>query len=226
MMEDEKGIAKAAEESMLFENLPQLPEGFNLDLIVDSDVCDVLLGAIPVLKYIKVGKDVYVSITDKLFAKKLICFLYGLKEIPVRKREKFIKELRKSGEATGELILSIIDRLDHQSKTAILANLCIARIEEQISIEDFFRLVSMLERIPYVDLNRLEDYKEKFYEPGASEMLYSAGAVRQVVIDAAGDSQYQLTKLGLKMLRFGLQRNVANINLQAGTDIHQHWIEA
>ena len=224
-MEDERGIEKAAEESMLFENLPQLPEEFDLDLI-GGDIWDALLGAIPVLKYIKVGKDVYVSITDKLFAKKLICFLYGLKEIPVRKREKFIKELRKSGEATGELILSIIDRLDHQSKTAILANLCIARIEEQISIEDFFRLVSMLERIPYVDLNRLEDYKEKFYEPGASEMLYSAGAVRQVVIDAAGDSQYQLTKLGLKMLRFGLQRNVANINLQAGTDIHQHWIEA
>ena len=225
-MEEERGIEKAAEESMLFENLPQLPEGFNLDQIVGSDVCDALLGAIPILKYLKVGKDVYVSITDKLFAKKFIGFLYGLKEIPVRKREKFINELRKSGEATGELILSIIDRLNHRSKTAILANLCIARIEEQISIEDFFRLVSMLERIPYVDLNRLEDYKEKFYEPGASEMLYTAGAVRQVVMDAVGDNLYQLTELGLRMLCFGLQRNVSGINLQTGTDIHQRRIEA
>ena len=55
-MEDERGIEKAAEESMLFENLPQLPEEFDFDLI-GGDIWDALLGAIPVLKYIKVGKE-------------------------------------------------------------------------------------------------------------------------------------------------------------------------
>lgn len=225
-MEAEKGIVKAVEESMLCEKLPQLPKEFNLDQIIGSDVCDALLGSIPLLKYIKIGKDIYGSITDWLFAKKFVGFLYGLKEVSVKKRKKFINELRKSGEATGEQILSIIDRLDHQGKTRILANLCIARIEEQISIEDFFRLVSMLERIPYIDLGRLEDYKERFYEPGASEMLYSAGAVRQVVIDPMGDDQYQLTELGLKMLDFGLHHDVSDINLQNGTDIRQTWHEA
>ena len=44
----------------------------------------------------------------------------------------------------------------------------------EISIEDFFRLSSMLERIPYVDLAKLELYNQDFYDDeGDSELLFA-----------------------------------------------------
>lgn len=54
--------------------------------------------------------------------------------------------------------------LDNINKQKNLANLTKARINGQISIEDFFRLSNMLERIPYVDLESLHNYIENYYD--------------------------------------------------------------
>lgn len=43
----------------------------------------------------------------------------------------------------------------------------------------------MLERIPYVDLAKLELYNQDFYDDeGDSELLFATGVLQQSVIDA------------------------------------------
>lgn len=77
-----------------------------------------------------------------------------------------------------------------------------------ISIEDFFRLSSVLERIPYVDLQLLPSYQDEFYdESGDTELLFSTGVLRQAYLGEDGD-KYILSPLGIKLLKFGVNVDI------------------
>ena len=70
----------------------------------------------------------------------------------------------------------------------------------------------MLERIPYVDLAKLGLYNQDFYDDeGDSELLFATDALQQSVIDADTGNKYVLSKLGRKLLRFGLGLEVADM---------------
>lgn len=106
----------------------------------------------------------------------------------------------------------MVDRLDNINKEKVLANLVKAKVTYKISIEDFFRLSSMLERIPYVDLVKLKLYLNDYYdEDGDSELLFATGVLQQSVIDANDDNKYVLSKLGKKLLKYGLGIAVSDI---------------
>lgn len=147
------------------------------------------------------------------FFRKFTCFICGLGELTDKQRTEFITEVEKVAEdASGNVIMGLVDRLDNINKEKILANLVIAKGKGEISIEDFFRLSSMLERIPYVDLTKLELYNQDFYDDeGDSELLFATGTLQQSVIDAEDGNKYVLSKLGRKLLRFGLRLEVADM---------------
>ena len=86
------------------------------------------------------------------------------------------------------------------NKVKIVVKLINATVHEQISTEDFFRLESMLERIPFVDLKELKHYSEEHMEEGAlTDVLYAAGALHLTVIDAEEQNRYTLSDLGRKL---------------------------
>ena len=135
------------------------------------------------------------------FFRKYTCYLYELVNTTSEERHKFCQEIQEKAEDfSGNVILGMVDRLDNINKETILARLTIAKIHEFISIEDFFRLCSMLERIPYVDLKELPKYKDPFYdESGDSELLYATGALEMNIIDTKdGSNKYILSRLGLE----------------------------
>lgn len=147
------------------------------------------------------------------FFRKFTCFICELGELTDTQRNEFVSEVEKVAEdASGNIIMGLVDRLDNINKEKILANLVIAKSKGEIPIEDFFRLSSMLERIPYVDLTKLELYNQDFYDDeGDSELLFATGALQQSVIDAEEGNKYVLSKLGRKLLRFGLGLEVADM---------------
>lgn len=147
------------------------------------------------------------------FFRKFTCFICGLGELTDKQRTEFIAEIERVAEdASGNVIMGLVDRLDNINKENILANLVVAKGKGEISMEDFFRLSSMLERIPYVDLAKLEFYNQDFYDDeGDSELLFATGALQQSVIDAEEGNKYVLSKLGRKLLRFGLGLEVADM---------------
>lgn len=146
------------------------------------------------------------------FFRKFTSFILELTDVSVDERVKFSEELQKKAEdMSGNVILGMVDRLDNINKQKILANLTKARIHGFISIEDYFRLHTLLERIPYVDLKELPRYKEPFYDmDGDTELLFATGALELVSIDTKGGSnKYVLSRLGEMLLCWGF-----NIHLE------------
>lgn len=139
------------------------------------------------------------------FFRKYVRFLYGLVDTTVEERHQFIEEVHEKAEDySGNVIFGIVDRMDNINKEQILARLTVAKIHGWITIEEFFRLSSMLERIPYVDLKLLPKYKEPYYdESGDTELLFATGALEIHTIDYNGSNKYVLSVLGEKLLLFG-----------------------
>jgi len=152
------------------------------------------------------------------FFRKYVRFLYELAETSIEERHHFIEEVQdKAEDYSGNVIFGIVDRMDNINKEQILARLTVAKIHGWITIEEFFRLSSMLERIPYVDLKLLPKYKEPYYdESGDTELLYSTGALQLNTLDANGPSLYVLSTLGEKLILFGLGINL-DIKREQGT---------
>lgn len=90
--------------------------------------------------------------------RKFTAFALEMTDVTAEDRVKFADEIQeKANDYSGNVLMGMIDRLDYIQKEQVLASLIKARIHQFISVEDFFRLSSMLERIPYVDLEHLGD---------------------------------------------------------------------
>lgn len=167
------------------------------------------------------------------FFRKYANYIYEMVETTSEDRHKFCQEIQEKAEDySGNVILGMVDRLDNINKQTIFAQLSIARIHGAISIEDFFRLHSLLERIPWVDLKELPKYKEPFYdESGDTELLFSTGALELNTIDTMGSSnKYVLSRLGEALLRwgFGIHMDLEHgkgtsveLNLASNADIEE-----
>lgn len=162
---------------------------------------------------------------EEEFFRKYAYYLYELVDTTPEERCKFCQEIQDSAnDFSGNVILGIVDRLDNINKETIFARLTIAKINEFISIEDFFRLSSMLERIPYIDLKELPRYKEPLYdESGDTELLYSTGALILHTLDANGSNKYILSILGEKLLLWGFGINLKMVREQ-GTNMALNYV--
>lgn len=175
-----------------------------------SDIVDLLENEIEIVKNYKLAE----------FVRKFVVYVMELTDLSAEERVRFSEELQeKAKDYSGNIIMGMVDRLDNINKERILASLTKAKIHGFISIEDYFRLSSMLERIPFVDLVLLQNYKEPYYdESGDSELLYATGALELTYFDAGDVNKYVLSKLGKGLLRWGMQITV-EINKPKGTGI-------
>ena len=154
---------------------------------------------------------------DREFLRKYVAYLYEMRDTTPEERSRFIEEIQeRANDDPGNVIFGIIDRMDNINKEGILASLSTARIHGFISIVDFFRLSHILERIPYVDIEQLEMYKEDYYDPnGDTELLFASDVLVQTLADIEGN-KYRLSPLGVKLMTFGLQIPI-KINSVIGT---------
>ncbi|MBO5631160.1 MAG: hypothetical protein J5965_18990 [Aeriscardovia sp.] len=154
------------------------------------------------------------------FFRKYCRYLLDLAETTPEQRHQFSQEIQdKAEDFSGNVICGMVDRLDNINKETVFARLSVARIHGFISIDDFFRLHSLLERIPYVDLKELPKYKEPFYdESGDTELLIATGALVIHTIDANESNKYVLSALGEKLLLWGCGVNI-EMKRERGTNI-------
>ena len=146
------------------------------------------------------------------FFRKYCKYLLELADTTPEQRHRFSQEIQsKAEDYSGYVICGMVDRLDNINKETIFAKLSVARIHGAINVEDFFRLHSLLERIPYVDLKELPKYKDPFYDDkGDIELLFATGALELDTIDTKGGAnKYKLSRLGEELLRWGF-----NIHLE------------
>lgn len=158
------------------------------------------------------------------FFRKFTAYVYGLEGTSLNDRVTFACEVDQKANDIAEYVLTgIVSRMDNINKEFILANLTKAKIFGKISIEDFFRLSSILERIPYVDLPLLKQYVKDYYdESGDTELLAATGVIKQTVV---GDNMYALSELGIKLIRFGLKEEVIMESSHSGTQVDLQWAD-
>lgn len=162
-------------------------------------------------KAVSIGVDFYIDISDAFFFRKFNYYLYGLAKTTDKQRNKFMGDVEKAAEDTSEnVLMGMISRIDNIHKSKILANLTRARINNEISIEDFFRISTVVERVPYPDFKYLPEFTQRNYLPGGvSELLLSAGALSQMGIDGNGDHDwFELSPIGTKLMKYGLEYNI------------------
>ena len=114
------------------------------------------------------------------------------------------------------MLLAVIDKIDNANKINILCNLMRAKINGEISIDNFVRLCQVIERLPYVDFKNLVKYKVDYSELGTDDVLSSSGVIYNSVIDANGGDKYRLNYMGKLLLRYGMN---VSIDLDAPSSV-------
>ena len=172
-------------------------------------------------------KDARQSYLEIDFYRKFLALIYGIQDLQPKDIAKFLEEIsEKAQDYAGNVITNLINRIDNVNKADILANLVRAKTENRITIHDFFRLSSMLERIPYIDLNELKKYQNPYYDKsGDTELLYATGALKLAILDSDSENSYTLSNLGALLLEEGM--NYKNVQRRkGGTDVAQlEWNE-
>ncbi len=176
------------------------------DKFVDSDA----VNGVPVVGMLNSVYKIYKNVQAYRLAKKIYRLLYHTREIKTEKKQKFVKEYIESNQEDGiDALLSVIDKLDNQHKVDIMAQLLKSKVEEDITINEFNRLVACLQRIPYSDVLKLKDYKDHYYEPGVTEVLYTAGVLYLSHEDfEENTNKYKLNYNGAQFLKYGLKEDV------------------
>lgn len=174
-----------------------------------------------IASYLQIAKNNRETYLEMDFYRKLLAFIYGIKDLQPKDIKSFMDDVEENAkDFSGSVITNLISKTDNINKATVLANLIKSRVNNDITIHDFFRLSSMLERIPYIDLNELERYQKAYYDKsGDTELLYATGALKLDTIDAQDENLYILSELGQKLLKYGLLRNT-HVENQGGTSVN------
>lgn len=180
------------------------------DLTIDKFIDSDAVNGIPVVRLLNATYKVYKNVQAYRLAKKVYLFLYHTKDIGADKKREFISEYVESNNEEGiDALLSVIDLLDNQNKVKIMANLLNSKVEGSITIYEFNRLVTCLQRVPYSDIVKLKDYNKEYYEPGVAEVLYAAGILFISTEDFENSTnRYRLNYNGMLLLKYGLGADV------------------
>lgn len=116
-----------------------------VEAILDNSIKDEVLKAIPVTKALVALKNIYSSISDRLFIKKAMLVLLELGELDKEKRNNFIDELDNDFCKGSEKLLLSIEKLETYEKCKIFGKLCKLRALGKIEAGMFLQLTKVLQ---------------------------------------------------------------------------------
>lgn len=125
------------------------------EAIIDSNLDDGILKDIPFIGSIINLNKGFVSIQDRIFSKKILNFLFQLKDIPEDKRIKAIQKIDDSKDErikAGEKIIYLIDKADDHIKAEFIGLLFSEYIRENLTYEEFKRSSEIINKTFLDDL--------------------------------------------------------------------------
>lgn len=220
-MNDLSVVVKDILESDDLQNINKVDlKNISKEALIGAFNCLPVVGGV-IASYLQIAKNNRETYLEMDFYRKLLAFIYGIKDLQAKDIKSFMDEIEENAkDFSGSVITNLINKTDNINKATALANLIKSRVNKDITIHDFFRLSSMLERIPYIDLNELEKYQNAYYDKsGDTELLYATGALKLDTIDAQDENLYILSELGQKLLKYGLLRNT-HVDNHGGTSVN------
>ena len=112
-----------------------------LESFVD-DVSPAIVENVPILKSISGAFKAGFAIKERIFVKKLILMLSGIKDIPIDKRNEWIDKMEKEGDYVdfGEKLLMAIETIDDYTKAAWLGRALKEYISGSIDRKTFSKI--------------------------------------------------------------------------------------
>lgn len=207
-------------DSVISENLADISADI-LEASIDQIIDNEFLKDIPIIGIGMKAFGLSQKVREGIFTKKVLKFLFHLKDIPKNKREEFVKKLedKKENKRAGETILSILERLDDVNKASIIGRLMRATILNHIGYHDFLRLSNIVDKVFFYDLIELKTKTKFTFE--VQDSLYKAGLLSQIFKDnnqwqeyekkywgsaktSSSTLEYKLNNFALALIEFGL----------------------
>lgn len=136
---------------------------------------------IPVIKTLFIFPKTYTAVKDLLFGKKLVSFLFSLKDLPQDKRINEIIKLEddpKHEYKVGEKIIFLIGKIEDANKASILGKLFKFLLEEKLNFSEFIRASKALDILYLEYFNQFINDNWEDTELEQAEELMSAGLVK------------------------------------------------
>jgi len=127
---------------------------------LDSQLPDEFLKEIPVLKSFVAFKNLFISISDKIFIKKAMRVLIELGEVNWRERVELANELSDKNGNGAEKILMAIDKIETFEKCQVYGRLCRLKALNKITLDGFLRLTKVIQDAYLDDLYLIRDFKK------------------------------------------------------------------
>lgn len=116
---------------------------------LDAMTNDEFVSSIPVFNFVSKLYNGVVALRDQIFLHKVHSFLCVLKEVPQKKRAKFMEELEADAGTrakAGQALILLLDRLDSLEKPQLIGRAYRARLEGTISFDEMRRFSAVIDR--------------------------------------------------------------------------------
>lgn len=129
-----------------------------LELSLDSLLEDGLVKDVPFVGTVFSLAKLGFSFSDRVYCKKILCFLNGVEDANQSDRYEFLHELNdpKEQKKVGEKILLILDKYEEFKKATMLGKLYAQMIGGKIDEKQFLRMAIMIEELYLDDLEQLK----------------------------------------------------------------------
>jgi len=187
-------IFQSIKSEAINELTPEILEA-GFDFLIKSEV----LKDIPVIGIGFKGYSLYRKITESFFTRKLLRFLFEIKNIPLEEREKFIAKLESKNETrkAGEKLLIVLNRIDDTEKAAIIGRIFKKTILGKIDFNDFNRLSNIIDNTYIEDLKVLKNNEFlQYINDDIKSNLYKTGLLNQTIKDNRKREKYLSEKIG------------------------------
>ena len=175
------------------------------EVAIEAVMDDGVLRDVPILStVVGVGKCIK-NVSDVLFAKKLIAFLYGLKDADAQRREEAIAKWESDSKyriRVGETLLNMVHRCDDTQKARWLSQLFCALVLKRGNGDMFMRAEKVLSSLSVMDVYAFlaqpkDKYKELSLEDG--ELYANCGLYRMVNVESNVDDEGYMSFPEVKM---------------------------
>lgn len=141
-------------ESIKIDGLGELTQEY-AELGIDVVMKDGVLRDIPIIgSIVQIAKAVG-SVRDRLYLKKLLCFLHKVGETTQQQREQFIQDNCQDTKQFEEAVLLILEQADNMNKSALIGKIFKACILGTIGYQGALSLSSIVNKALWQDLDNM-----------------------------------------------------------------------
>ena len=159
------------------------------DALLESNIDKEVLGNIPIVSSIYNLYKSAVSISDRMFLKKILGFLSELDRVDKEKIASFYKKINtdeKFKRNVGDKLMFIVDKCEDDEKSKIVAKIFGAYFCKEIDYNDFLTLARAID---FLSVNDIDDFKtRKEWDFSGDANLVNAGLLWQEL--TSGDERY------------------------------------